>query len=198
MVKNETVKLVESGVSIGTLNSLSSQTPAIVESTQTLSANEADFQMSRVMVECQFSEGPQSDTTAEMDHGPFFLFLCRGDVDITQLLSALNEAGNVDLTPIAAANQASEIAIERAIVLMIPFKFDGTVRDEAAAEYTARFSASYNGPPLGMSLEEGRKRSYVFPKNVGWKWGVHNAGVTMDDNGTLSLYARSTGRYLDV
>ena len=197
MVLNQTVKLVESEISSTVHASQGSITAVQLSSTFKGSALEGDFQMSRVQIDGTLVSGPQSDTSAELQDGPVYLVLARGDMAAADVTAALNGTMNVDLTPAGGSLNAVKIATEKGIILLIPMNRYSIINDESAAEYTARFGLSYNGPPLGMSLEQGVKRSYVFPKNIGWAWFIFNGGPPLDAEGQTSWYIRMTGRFLD-
>ncbi len=198
LVQNQTVKLIESVDSGTGTQSLANLTAVQVSSTFKVGANEGDFQMSRIHASARITNGPQTDTVGELERGnPMYLVLARGDMTAAQVTAALNGTLNVDLTPAGGTLNRVSIAQERGIILMEEFMFSGHLNDEGAGEYTDRWQARVNGPPLGNSLEQGRVRSYVFPKNIGWAWFVFNAGPALDAEGEFQFYARMTGRFLD-
>jgi len=197
MVQNETIVLVENVANSTGANALTQLTAAQISSTFSLSALEGDFVTSRVIVGAVLSDGPQPDTTSELREGPFYLVLARGDMTAAQVTAALDGSLNVDLTPAGGTLNKVSIAQQRGIILMIPFENKLIVNDEAAAELTAKWTLDYNGPPLGLSLAEGRKRSYTFPKNIGWRWHVFAGGDSLDDDGFFNMYCRHVGRFTD-
>ncbi len=162
-----------------------------------MAALEGDFQMSRVDAHMQMVSGPRSDTSVELGDGPAMLVLARGDLTAANVTAVLNGSLNVDLTPAGGTINQVSVATERGVILTVPLVSEAILNDEAAAEYTERRIAVYNGPPLGRSLEMGRVRSYVFPKSIGWAWFLFNGGITMDADGSLQFYFRMTGRFLD-
>lgn len=189
--------LVESqqGSSIGSVSAVSAVQLSALNS---LSANEGDFQCSRVNVKCHMAMIPEVVAVASKK-GPFYLVLSSGAMTAAQVTAALDGSLNIDLTPAGGDLARLSAAQVRGVILMIPFELSNFVANDndATAEVTALWVASYNGPPLGMSLEKGRTRSWVFPKNIGWRWMIFAAGNGITNGSTTQLYTRMTGRYLD-
>lgn len=177
--------------------SLSALSVAQLSALNSVGANEGDFQVSRVMTECMWEMGLEV-IGAVSKRGPFFLILASGAMTVAQVEDAVDGTLNIDLTPAGGDLARVNAAQTRGVILMIPFELVESFNDnDATAEAISVWHASYNGTPLGLSLEKGRTRSWVFPKNVGWRWHLFAAGNGSPSGGTVNWYSRMTGRYFD-
>ncbi len=177
--------------------SLGAVSVAQLDATRSVAAMEGDFLVSRVHVSCVWAHAPEVVAVASK-RGPYFLVLSSGAMTVAQVEDALDGTFNIDLTPAGGDLSRVNIAHVKGIVMMIPFKRDFIMNDnDATAEGTVTWIAEYNGPPLGLSLADGRKRSWLFPKNIGYRWMLFAAGNGSGAGTTAQLYSRMTGRFTD-
>ncbi len=155
-----------------TANSLAANTSLAVENSHDLAALESDFICSRVRLDANIDQ-----VGAPAIHGPLFMILGRGDLDIAQVTAVMDGTNNYDRTPAEGeATQMIKRTLNNQIVLIVPATRH--VRWGASdVNLTAKFE--YNGPPLGLSLEKGVKRSYLFPRDIGWRWFLYNSSTTV-------------------
>ncbi len=152
------------------IDSLGVGTAVVVEQAHDLAALESDFICSRVIVDAVLHQNG-----APIAAGPVLLILARGDTSIAQVSAALDGTNDYDRTPTAGEDQqVIKRALNRALVLRIPMRnsygwgFDTAGQEEIVGRF------EYNGPPLGMVLEKGAKRSWLFPRDIGWRWFIWN------------------------
>ncbi len=158
-----------------TANSLAGDTALAVENSHDLAQLETDFVCSRVVVDANLEQ-----VGAPVIAGPIFLVLARGDSSIATVAAALNGSINYDRTPTEGEDpQTAKRALQRQIVLKIPMTMLQHWRPAANDSNNLVGKFEYNGPPLGLSLEKGSKRSYLFPRDIGWRWFIYNSSTTV-------------------
>ncbi len=196
-----TVWINESVVGSVVHNSLASLAGVDLVTDHAAASNVGDYQMSRMRITAEVVIAGASDASS-LNRGPWFLVMARADMTAAQVAAAtVGEGQELDLTPSAGTVQLVSDAHQRGIICILDLDLAGRIlHDEAGTSVHYLLRAMYNGPPLGLSLKEGTKASYVFPKAVGWKWVIVNgsgtAGTTTAAN-IASFYGRYTGRYLD-
>ncbi len=171
------------------VNSLGVNTAQAVESSHDLTDLETDFVCSRVMVDAIIEQ-----TGAPLNPGPLWLILARGDTTIAQISAAMDGTNNYDRTPTAGEDQqVIKRALQNALVLKIPATNDVGFLGVSSTERLIS-SFKYNGPPLGMSLEKGSKRSWMFPRDIGWRWFFYNSnGIVMSGDSALDATIKMRG-----
>jgi len=178
------------------LDGLAGQTAANLSSTQSVTAAERNFQMTKVQLRLITRALSQAEAVL-LPQATYCLVLANG-LETTASMKAALDGVFHDFTPADGGNSLEEDQLLQGRIIRILFPENQmVVKELVAAEHGSLWTIDFAGAPLDNKVD-GSGSSWTFPKGEGWQWFWYNYGQqTLDDSMLTNGLIRYWGKWFD-